>query len=105
MLGLLAQLSAHERVTAVHRTFAEKSTNDLYPLLFWTFVLLTIVLTFLAITHRVQNRLARRREERRHQTVHRHGERPGAAPKFGTPRASVTGLPPMPPKQHPAVRM
>lgn len=105
MLGLLAQLSAHERVTAVHRTFAEKSTSDLYPLLFWAFVLLTIVLTVLAITHRVQSHLARQREERRRQIVHRHQEQAGSAPKFGTPRASVTGLPPAPPQQHPAVRM
>jgi len=105
VLGLLAQLSAQERVTAVHRSFAEKSTNDLYPVLFWAFVLLTIVLAFLAITHRVQNHLARRREERRHQAVYRHYEHSGPVPKFGTPRASVTGLPPAPPKQHPAVRM
>lgn len=105
MLAILAQLSPHERVTAVHRAFVEKSTGDLYPVLFWTFVLLTIVLAVLAIIHRVQNHLARRREERRHQAVYRHYEHSGPVPKFGTPRASVTGLPPAPLKQHPAVRM
>ncbi len=105
MLGFLAQLSAHERVTAVHRAFVEKSTEELYPVLFWTFVLLTIVLAVLALTHRVQSHLARRRENRRRQALSRYQDQSDEVPKFGTPRASVTGLPPTPLEQHPAVRM
>ncbi|UCG17042.1 MAG: hypothetical protein JSV19_03220 [Phycisphaerales bacterium] len=98
MTALLAQLSGYERVEAVHRTFAEKSSDDAAAILFWSFVLLTGLLAFLAISHRVQTYFRKRDEARRHPLPRR--PRPvdeGDLPRFGSSRPNVMGSP-LPPE-------
>lgn len=103
MTALLAQLSGYERVEAVHRTFAEKSSDDAATILFWSFILLTGLLAFLAISHRVQTYFRKREEARRHPPSRRFPPvEAGDLPRFGSSRPNVTGSPlPPEPRQSP----
>ena len=105
MTALLARLSGYERVEAVHRTFAEKSSDDAATTLFWSFVFLTGLLAFLAISHRVQTYFRKREEARKHPLPRR--LRPvdeGDLPRFGRSRHNVTGSPLPPEPRQTSVR-
>ena len=98
MTALLARLSGYERVEAVHRTFAEKSSDDATTTLFWSFVILTGLLAFLAISHRIQTYFRKREEARRHPLTRRFPPvEAGDLPRFGSSRPHVTGSP-LPPE-------
>lgn len=105
MTLVLAGLSGYERVQAVHKTFADKTTEEIGDVLFWMLACLTAALIVLAIIHRIQLAMQRREEARR-----RRARRPPAAPpkdatpEFGSPRPTISGYASAPTPSHPAVR-
>ena len=105
MTALLARLSGYERVEAVHRTFAEKSSDDATTTLFWSFVILTGLLAFLAISHRIQTYFRKREEAQRQPLTRRLPPvDAGDLPRFGSSRPHVTGSPLPPEPRNTSVR-
>jgi hypothetical protein len=64
MIGILGDLSGHDRIEAVHQTFSERSSSDAIEALFWIGLFGLLLIGVLLLLHRVQRFLQKRQDAR-----------------------------------------